>query len=141
VGTFTFIVYLFFHVMRTLRVLFIYKWYVCGLKRSLHCISLNRGAVRYEAIAYDVGSVEWFVRFQFVLRVRFYVKAGLILLVFVICPFILVTTFESPLYASSGSNIYSTTRCQWWHIPGGFATPAATPDVAYSCTCNRAVYS
>jgi hypothetical protein len=55
---------------------------------------------------------------RFVLEFRFYVGAGLALLVFVLLPLMLVLVLTSPSFTGDGRSVYSTARCDWWNIPG-----------------------
>jgi hypothetical protein len=121
IGSFAFILYLYFHLMRAARLLFIYKWYARATRESLSL--RTRTLTRHEAKAYSAASKEWFLKFRFVLEFRFYVGAAFALLVLIIIPICLVTYLESPAFSGDGLTVYTTVRCEWWHIPGTSTIP------------------
>jgi hypothetical protein len=60
------------------------------------------------------------MNFRFVLEFRFYIGAAVVLFVLVILPIMLVLYKESPVFTQSGDAVYTTVRCNWWHIPGTY---------------------
>jgi hypothetical protein len=72
---------------------------------------------RQEVEARNAKSLKLFARFQFVLGVYFYLITAVLVLVVFVVPILSLYFLRSPVYASQGSSLYATTRCEWWNIP------------------------
>jgi hypothetical protein len=73
---------------------------------------------RHEAKALGNRALRWFVRFKFVVGVHFTLGASVVVLLLFVLPWMLYLFFLSPAFSTQGTSMYSTTRCDWWYIPG-----------------------